>query len=345
MWLDVVKYICIIMVMLSHLEVNTDIWYAFYSPFFLSAFFFVSGYVYRPMGNFGTFLYKKIRQLFIPWLIFSVFNILLAQIFSFNQHQSLLTELKWNFLQIRGKGDELWFIVALFVAFIPFYFFIKYYEKFNAKFYKKNNIVCLITVLIAGILSLISMLYSKLMPPEILPWNNSALPWHIEYMFYAMFYMVLGYIFRQRIEKWLDKYNSFGRRIVVWLIYFAIIYIPYYSEMKLPVIIGILYNFFQSIIGITGIIMISKKIKSNKYVNYVGQNTLICFALHGKIYSIIETIFRRYIEDIYTFILANISIASLFALLFSIGISIILLIPIYIINNYLPFIMGKSNRN
>lgn len=99
--------------------------------------FFVSGYVYRPMGNFRTFLYKKIRQLFIPWLIFSVFNILLAQIFSFNQHESLLAELKWNFLQIRGKGDELWFIVALFVAFIPFYFFIKYYEEINAKFYKK----------------------------------------------------------------------------------------------------------------------------------------------------------------------------------------------------------------
>lgn len=33
-WVDIVKYICIIMVMLSHLETRTEIWSAFYTPFF-----------------------------------------------------------------------------------------------------------------------------------------------------------------------------------------------------------------------------------------------------------------------------------------------------------------------
>lgn len=33
-WVDIVKYVCIIMVMLSHLESRTDIWSAFYTPFF-----------------------------------------------------------------------------------------------------------------------------------------------------------------------------------------------------------------------------------------------------------------------------------------------------------------------
>lgn len=132
-WLDVVKYICIIMVMLSHLEADTDLWYAFYSPFFLSAFFFAAGYVYKPKDNFGGFLYKKFRQLFIPWLVFSLFDILLSQVISFNQHESLWTELKWNFLQIRGLGDEIWFVAALFVAFIPFYRFINWYESKHSK--------------------------------------------------------------------------------------------------------------------------------------------------------------------------------------------------------------------
>lgn len=127
-WVDVVKYICILMVMLSHLEARTDVWSAFYTPFFLSAFFFVSGYVYRPKDSFNRFLYKKFRQLFVPWLVFSVFNILLSQTLSFNEHTGLLPELTWNFLQIRGKGDGIWFVAALFVAFIPFYFFINWYE-------------------------------------------------------------------------------------------------------------------------------------------------------------------------------------------------------------------------
>ncbi len=127
-WVDIVKYVCIIMVMLSHLETRTEIWSAFYTPFFLSAFFFAAGYVYKPNNSFGVFLDKKIRQLFMPWLVFSVFDIVLSQIITFNEHDSLLEELKWNFLQIRGQGDQIWFVAALFVAFIPFYFFIRFYE-------------------------------------------------------------------------------------------------------------------------------------------------------------------------------------------------------------------------
>lgn len=127
-WVDIVKYVCIVMVMLSHLETRTEIWNAFYTPFFLTAFFFVAGYVYKPKENFKDFLYKKFRQLFIPWLVFSVFDIVLSQVISFNAHESLLEELKWNFLQIRGRDDQIWFVAALFIAFIPFYFFVQWYE-------------------------------------------------------------------------------------------------------------------------------------------------------------------------------------------------------------------------
>lgn len=132
-WVDIVKYVCIIMVMLSHLETRTGIWSVFYTPFFLSAFFFVSGYVYKPKGSFKEFMYKKFRQLFVPWFVFSVFDVALSQIISFNAHESLLEELKWNFFQIRGQGDQIWFVAALFVAFIPFYFFIQKYEAIPQK--------------------------------------------------------------------------------------------------------------------------------------------------------------------------------------------------------------------
>ena len=194
-WVDVVKYICILMVMLSHLEARTDVWQAFYTPFFLSAFFFVSGYVYKQSDGFKQFLYKKFRQLFIPWLVFSVFNILLSQVFSFNVHTAFLPELAWNFLQIRGQGDGIWFVAALFVTFIPFYFFIKWYEFISQNGGHSKDTVA---ILIAWILSMISILYSRLLPEGIFPWGSAALPWHIEYIFQAMFYMVLGYIFQTK---------------------------------------------------------------------------------------------------------------------------------------------------
>ena len=72
---------------------------------------------------------KKAKGLLLPWFIFSLLNIIASQILSFNKQGSLVSELSWNFLQIRGKGDEIWFLPALFLAFIPFYFFVDWYKK------------------------------------------------------------------------------------------------------------------------------------------------------------------------------------------------------------------------
>lgn len=55
-YVDTVKYICIMFVILSHLAANTNLMWAFYSPFFLSAFFFVSGYVYKQKGVISVIL-------------------------------------------------------------------------------------------------------------------------------------------------------------------------------------------------------------------------------------------------------------------------------------------------
>lgn len=257
-WVDVVKYICILMVMLSHLEARTDVWQAFYTPFFLSAFFFVSGYVYKPKDGFKQFLYKKFRQLFIPWLVFSVFDLLLSQILSFNEHESLLIELTWNFLQIRGHGDGVWFVAALFVAFIPFYFFIKWYEARSEKIVGGYN-KCAVAILIAWILSLISVLYSRLLPDGVFPWGSTALPWHIEYIYQAMFYMILGYIFKQKFELKLDKWNGGAVCLMLCLSYLLFVFIPYVSGITLPMALDVLYDYILSIVGITAVVMIAKK--------------------------------------------------------------------------------------
>ena len=176
-WVDTVKYICIMFVMFSHLDANTNLMWTFCSPFFLSAFFFVSGYVYKQKGNFKSFIYNKIRQLFIPWLFFSVFNIILSHVLTFNYHSDLITELKWNFLQIRGCGDGIWFVAALFVAFIPFYFFIDRFEKASKS--SSGRTACIIAIISSWVPSVISVVYSYKMPSDIYPW-------HIEYIFQAM---------------------------------------------------------------------------------------------------------------------------------------------------------------
>lgn len=332
------------MVILSHLEARTDLWTTFYTPFFLTAFLFVSGYVYKPKQKFGGFLYKKFRQLFIPWLVFSVFNILLSQIISFNEQGSLWEELKWNFLQIRGLGDEVWFVAALFVAFIPFYFMVKAYESLRAKRKYEEGVLVLCAVALVWLLALASTLYSRLMPTDIYPWGTNALPWHLEYIFTANFFMFLGYIFRQKWEVWLDKINKWWAILGVWIVYLLLVYLSFFLQAEFAMALDIAYNYICELIGIAAVVMTAKVIKSNRYFNYVGQNTLIYFAFHGKVYSLIQTMLYRFTGWIYSAILGNVALSSIFALCFSLLISVILIIPAYIINRWLPFLVGRPWR-
>ena len=339
-WIDIAKYVGIILVMVSHLESDTEVLATFYRPFYLTLFFFTSGYVYNARDNFKTFFYKKFRQLFVPWLIFSVFIILLSQVLSFNEQGRLLTELKWNFLQIRGIGDEIWFVAALFVAFIPFYFLIDWSNKAPSAI--KGGSKVSIAIVISFVLSLVSIVYTKLMNPELLPWNSVALPWHLEYIFQAMFFMVLGYFFKTKGEVIFDKYNTTRNRIICWGIYLVLIYMPFATGFGLPGYIDVIYQYVCQLTGIAAVVSVCKIIKTNKYISYVGQNTLIYFALHGKVYSLGQTILKKFAGEIYSMILSNVVISSLFAILFSLVLSVVLIIPAYVINRWFPAIVGRK---
>lgn len=182
------------------------------------------------------------------------------------------------------------------------------------------------------------------MPTDIYPWGTNALPWHLEYIFTANFFMFLGYIFRQKWEVWLDKINKWWAILGVWIVYLLLVYLPFFLQAECAMALDIAYNYICELIGIAAVVMTAKVIKSNRYFNYVGQNTLIYFAFHGKVYSLIQTMLYRFTGGIYSTILGNVALSSIFALCFSLLISVILIIPAYIINRWLPFLVGRPWR-
>lgn len=325
-WVDIGKYICIMFVMLSHLESKTKVLTDFFLPFFLTCFFFLAGYVYKQPQSFRQLITKKFKGLFIPWLIYSNLNIILSSIISFKDNHKLINDLKWNVLQIRPLGDGMWFVAALFVAFIPFYFIIKI-----------NNLT--IGFLISFFLSFVSRMYSLLAPEDLFPWGTSSLPWHIEYIFVAVFWMVLGYYYKNEFESALEKYDTWFVLVVVTVLYLGMIYGPIQFERG---VVYEVFSYFKSIIGITFIILICKRIKTNKYVSYVGENTLILFALHGKLYAVLEKVLRSKFSDFYTMCLNNIFYSSVLAIVLTVVMSVILLIPAFCINKWLPWTVGRS---
>lgn len=199
-------------------------------------------------------------------------------------------------------------------------------------------------MLIAWFLSFISVLYSRLIPAELFPWNSTALPWHIEYMFQAMFWMLLGYMFRGQFERMFDRFSTAKNRVLIWLIYLVVVYVPFLAKLELPMIVDVIHNYIASLIGIALVVMTAKVVKTNLYINYVGQNTLIYFALHGKAYSVIQTVLKKVAGGAYAAILGNTAMSSVFALMFSLLLSVLLIIPAWIINRWFPFVMGRRKK-
>lgn len=333
-WVDVAKFICIMCVINSYLESATDALRALYDPFFLSLFFFLSGFVYKNNDDIGNSFRKKIMQLFVPWLFFSVFNILLSQVISFNEHGPLGKELLWNLFQIRGHGDGLWFVAALFVTFIPFFFAVRWYEKSTTP--KKTRLfigICLA-------LYMLSAVYELEMNPAWLPWNDVALPWHLEYIFIAMFFMVLGYLFRNKWEGYFDRINTAKFRWIIWSTYLSVIFFNMYLVDN--AYFFVLMSLICKLLGMTAMISVCKLLSTNKLVSYIGQNTLLCFALHGKVYSITQTMLWKLMPDLYGAILKNAFVSSFFSILLAVAVCLVLLIPIWIINRFLPFLLGRK---
>lgn len=327
-WVDIGKYICIMFVIISHLESVTPALTAFYGPFFLTVFFFLSGYVYNKPESFKVHLKKKVKGLFVPWFIFSNLNIILSMIISLKGERNIKQEVFLNLLQIRAVGDGIWFVAALFVAFIPFYYVIQI----------KDTSIRILTF---GIIATIEELYRHLFPADFWPWGSTALPWHLENIGYAMFWMALGYCFKTEWETTFDEKNTVRNRILICLLYFAMIITHFYMEQS---VFSILLDYASSIVGIVFIISFCKVLKTNWYISFVGANTLIYFALHGKLYALIEKVLQVKASFLYSYCLSNAFISSVLAIIIGLIISVILIVPAYIINRWFPWMVGRSAK-
>ncbi len=334
-WIDIAKFIGIFFVMLSHFEFCPSFLRAFFTPFYLAIFFFCSGYTYRHKEGFSDFFKKKVRQLVLPWFIYSNLNIILSNIQSFKHHRSSFgTELFRNLLQIRYFDERLWFIPALFSAYLVFYFVIGCYVK------EKNKGKLL---LLCAVLAFLRKIYKEFMDPELLPWKLINLPWHIDYIPTALLFMVLGYLFRQDWEKPFNEKITGGKKILIVALYLIIVYPVYFGDIVFPWFIDFFYDNVRHFSALAMIIMIAKMIPGYKLLLYIGSNTLIYFCLHNKAITACEVLFKHFLSGLYQAIEASPFFSAIFCMVMTGIIALLLLIPTEFINRYLPWTIGRIN--
>ena len=88
-------------------------------------FFLVSGYFFKADYNFCYFLKKKAKSMLIPYLFFGITCWLIAKVIS-GVSTELLFNLFWKNTYPLAICGALWFLTALFLAEIFYYFILKY---------------------------------------------------------------------------------------------------------------------------------------------------------------------------------------------------------------------------
>ena len=317
-WIDCIKGICMIAVIMSHL--NWQLWYArFLSPIFLTGFFFVSGYTFNAKDSFRTFVAGKVRGLLLPILFWGTLNAFLAH---FIEGKSLWDRMLGLVIQVPGDWDDLWFVACLLAMELIYYALISLFGSLR-------YLTCAVSLLFS-----IGFAYMKFM--------DFPLPWHMVNVCLLMPFFHFGYLARK---------TEVGGKVIIHLkqrstiTILSVLYVLCVLVKNNTIDIHLLhYNsfmlfFIAAILGLGALVGIAMNLedcsKSNvvKGLQFVGQNTLIYYALQSKPIRLILGL-KAYLGMHGTFYLETI--------IYSIIVSLILAIPTVIVNKYFPFLVGKK---
>lgn len=326
--IDIAKGIGIYLVCLGHTTSNEVLLKWMYS-FHMPLFFFLSGIFHSNSENYFEFFKKKVRALLVPYLFFAItlfmFFLLVSKKIGFSVGENLSvkenfigifigTEIK-NFSQV-SWGGQLWFLLALFLV-ANFMYFVK-------KLSLKTQILVNILMIIVNI-----YLTKKL---------NFKLPWSFLTSLMAFNFYWFGNYFRKDI---LNRKNIPNLILASLLIINLIIsHLNGKVDMWRNSYGNLIMFFIGAYSGILFLIFFIKKfILNNRFLEYIGKNSLVILAYHRRGITIIKVVF---------ILILKISIPennTIFNLIFSL-IEILLCIPIIVIlNKYFPFFIGKGKKN
>lgn len=318
-WLDDTRGLCVFCVLLAHSGIVHTYLYKTYTPFFLTGFFFISGFLYKNI-NFKQDILKILKHLVIPYFLLNLVVILIG----FDNWKALF---HGNTLYITEKlrntllGYNMWFIPCIIM--VQLYVTILHYT------FMKN---LLIKILITFVL----MLTVYFIRNE----NSSIMPWYADIALFSSGFFLFGNIIKSiyKFSDWLPNFNT-KKSIAIGILFIYVI-LSYFLQYRFNMEFHYAYNYYEmpllfillSICGILSICIFFQSFHS-KFLSILGQNSLTFFAFNGKAKAIALILLPKipYIGN------------NLTVLILCFIEAIVLIIISYFINRFCPFIIGKYN--
>ncbi len=300
-WIDCLKCIAILIVMMNHLGLTIPGFSFWGGMFFVPIFFLLSGYTYHTKEEpFGTFLKRKAKRLLLPYVtanavlfvfffvkdcilgnistaegLKNLYGIFYArnQLLSWDVQTLFLPKMDRNVYLMTILNSPTWFLMALFLTIILFEILLRLTDKNGRRMW-----------FIAGLFLLLGILYRYLFP-VLLPWSLDAVP------FFLLFFMTGYFIRRKAMLYYLDRHKITLVIILALLIVCGIwngsanFSIASYGKS----IILALYNAAASSVLA---MYVGFKLKKHIWKGFalVGRQTLVLLCYHMFLFAILETV-------------------------------------------------------
>lgn len=319
-WIDIIKGICIIFVMLDH-SYPPDDYVTFFTPFFLTMFFFASGYTFSLKKSFMEFFIKKVYHLLVPLFSLGCIRVLGMSVLGMTD---LRVGLLGLLLQINCMHDELWFISCMFTASLILYGIIKL-----------SQIVCRLSnhSYSADICILVSSVFLGLIGYWDILFLHIRFVYELELACIMTFYYALGYLYK-RYEFSLSKSISKIFCLVSFLVYLLLIsVVDYKVDIHMEVFGSPALFAFSSFIIILPFVQIAQLIestRSSRFFEFMGQNTLFYFAFSGFIRVILDKIVYFSIDP------------HIYSILCTMCMVVALIIPAKLIKKWTPWLAHRQ---
>lgn len=262
---------------------TVDVVNVLFVPYFMQTFFFITGYCTSFDKTFRTFFVKNFKSLIIPLVAFSTFNQLFDWII-----------FKQDFIYIEVLGNKFFYIVELF-WFLPALFFAKLLMFMVGKLTDKS----LYQAIFVASLFLFATAFIKYRFHSFnyFHWHNalSMLP-----------FLWCGVMFRKyclffKLKRWRLLSISISYIVIVTYLYFSNRLIPYYTHFPHYTYKYVPLYLWLAFSGTIMVLQLSKAITPNKYLTYLGQNTIIVYGMHFTILTIVIIMLKVVGLSIYSF--------------------------------------------
>ena len=280
-WINTGKALCMICVYIAHcnfyyLDIQSPIHFI-YKPFYLSLFFFISGFLL--FNNLEAFPFKKkfksiFNKLFWPVLVVPSIIWIPKKL-----AHGIGIDICEYLIDIFG-GTAAWFVSTLIVAQLVCILLI---------FLFKNRLY-LMLLITAGLMFLAFYLRTI---------DETPFPWYYKSGMIASFFLVLGGVARKYYDT-LQSIISVWAMIISGAMFLGIMLYNYYNWGYGQAIMNARYEsiplgLFNNFIGIFFMIQLCHFIPEIKWLQYIGKNSIVFYFFGGGVPLVIGLLVRTYV--------------------------------------------------